>query len=300
MQVKAGQLSKTSANKIVRNGGNMVAAKTADIPANEQGRQYHIGLAPGEILPTILLVGDPTRAHRIGKMFSNPTTPITNREYVTISGKWKDLPISVMATGMGPDNTEIAVVEISQIVKNPTFIRIGTTGGLQPHINIGDLVVSTGAVRCENTSTAFVPEGYPAVAHHEVTLALIAAAEKLKAKFHTGVTASGSGFYGIQGRKVPGFPPRHPEFLDELTRIGVCNFEMEASCLFTLATLSGARAGAVCGVIAQRNANKFVDDETKDNLELLSIEVGLEAALILSSMDSKRGGAKHWTPNMGI
>lgn len=278
----------------------MNAQRSADTMQSAGGRQYHTGVAPGDVARTILLVGDPARAHRIGGLFTNPSAPIINREYVTISGTYQQIPLTVMATGMGPDNTEMAVVEISQVVKAPTFIRIGTTGALQPHIQLGDLVISTGAVRCENTSTAYVPDGYPAVAHHEVTLALLASATAAEAKFHAGITATGSGFYGAQGRHVPGFPPRRPELLDELARMGVCNFEMETSCLFTLATLSGARAGAVCGVVAQRTTNVGADESAKARAESHAIEVGLGAAVRLAAMDAARGTASYWLPSMGV
>ncbi len=275
-------------------------ATTANLPQSSSGRQYHIGCGPGDVHPNILLVGDPARAHRIGKYFTTASAPICHREYVTISGHYRDLPISVMATGMGPDNTEIAIVEIMQLVATPTFVRVGTSGALQDHINIGDLVISSGAIRMENTSTAYVPEGYPAMAHPQVLLALLESASQRGAKFHVGLTATGSGFYGAQGRHVPGFPPRRPEILDELARVGACNFEMEASCLFTLANLAGARAGCVCGAIAQRRANQFVDDATKDALEKLSIEVGLDALTLIARMDAKRGNAAHWLPSMGM
>ncbi|MBI2343427.1 MAG: nucleoside phosphorylase [Deltaproteobacteria bacterium] len=277
----------------------MTRHTTADLPQSGSGRQYHIGVGPGELAPTILLCGDPQRAHRMAGYFTDCASPRTNREYVTITGRYHGLSCSVMATGMGPDNTEIALVEIAQLVTRPILIRVGTSGGLLDTISIGDLVISTGAVRYENTSTAFVPEGYPAVAHHDVTLALMESATRRKARFHLGLTATGAGFYGAQGRDIPQFPSRYATRLDELARLGVCNFEMEASCLFTLATLMQARAGCVCGVIAQRNANAWVDEATKARLEQETIEVALEAVEILARMDAHRAAAPHWLPSMG-
>ena len=274
--------------------------KSAEIMSTPAGEQYHIGCKPGDIAPNILLCGDPARAHRVAGYFAKAGKPICSREYVTITGTYKGLPMTVMATGMGPDNTEIALVEIAQVVKQPTLIRIGSSGALRKGIELADLVISSGAVRLENTSTQFVVEGYPAVAHHEVLLALIEAAAANKVPHHVGLTATAPGFYGAQARKVPGFPPRDPELPAKLDAMGVSNFEMETSCLFTLATLRGLRAGAVCAIFANRHQNEFIDSEKKDLAEQRCIEAGLTAFEVLARMDQARGRAPRWTPSMGM
>ena len=274
--------------------------KSAELVSTKEGRQYHIGLAPGEVAPYILMCGDPARAYRVARYFDKANEPITSREYVTITGKYKGLPISVMATGMGPDNTEIALVELCQIVKCPTFIRIGSSGALKKGIELADLVISTGAVRLENTSTTYVLEGYPAVAHHEVVLALLEAAKDKKFPYHVGLTATAQGFYGAQARKVPGFPPRNPELLSQLDQMNVSNLEMETSCLLTLATLAGHRAGAVCAIYANRHKNEFIDSETKDLAEKRCLETGLKAFEILAKIDKARGKQPYWLPSMGL
>jgi uridine phosphorylase len=274
--------------------------KSAEVVSTAEGRQYHIGCAPGEVAPNILLCGDPKRAHRVASYFDNACEPITSREYVTITGDYKGLPMTVMATGMGPDNTEIAVVELSQIVESPTFIRIGSSGALKEGIELADLVISTGAVRLENTSTQFVVEGYPAVASYEVVLSLIEAAREKGFIHHTGLTATASGFYGAQARNVPGFPPRDGSIPEKLASMNVSNLEMEASCLFTLAQLSGARAGAVCAIYASRTKNEFIDTETKDLAEKRCIETGLAAFEVLAKLDIAKGEAPLWVPSMGF
>ena len=134
-----------------------------------------IGCKPGDVAPYVLLCGDPARAHLVADRFDDARGPITHREYVTITGAYKGIPITIMATGMGSDNTEMAYVELSQIVENPTCIRIGSSGALRKEMELGDLVISSGAVRLENTSTSYVPEGFPAVAHYECVLALLEA-----------------------------------------------------------------------------------------------------------------------------
>jgi len=255
--------------------------RSAEIVSTAEGRQYHIGCAPGDVAPNILLCGDPARAHRVAEYFSKKGKPILSREYVTITGVYKGMPMTVMATGMGPDNTEIAFVELAQIVAHPTFIRIGSSGALKKGIEIGDLVISQAAVRLENTSTQYVVEGYPAFAHHEVIAALLEACRRQKVRHHLGITATAPGFYGAQARKVPGFPPRDPDLPAKLEAMNVANFEMESSCLFTLAALTGARAGAVCAIFANRHKNAFIDAATKELAERRCIEAGLAAFEIL-------------------
>jgi uridine phosphorylase len=163
-------------------------------------------------------------------------------------------------------------------------------------MNVGDLVISTGAVRLENTSTFFVTEGYPAVAHYETVLALVSAAEQLGYPYHIGLTASASGFYGAQGRKIPGIPLRNPGLQEEMAQANVANFEMESSTLFTLCTLKGVRAGTVCAVYASRPHDKFIDPELKSKAEEACIKTGLEAFKILDKMDrAKRArNNKYW------
>ncbi len=274
--------------------------KSAEEVSTAEGKQYHIGLKPGDLAPYILLCGDPARVHKVATYFDEARDPIAHRDYVTITGKFRGMPLSVMATGMGPDNTEIGLVEIGQIVKKPTLIRIGTSGGLLKEAGLGDLCISCGAVRLENTSTFFVHEGYPAVAHHEIVIALVEAASRKKFPFHVGLTATAPGFYGAQGRRVPGFPPRDPELPDKLAAMNVANFEMESSALFILSHLAGFRAGTVCCMVNNRHKNVFIDEEGMKLSEKNCIETGLEAMSIVYQMDKKRGSEKHWLPSMGL
>ncbi|MBI4617665.1 MAG: nucleoside phosphorylase [Planctomycetes bacterium] len=274
----------------------MSGYESAEVVKDPEGRQYHIGLAPGEVAPYVLLCGDPARADRVARRFEGVRVERRNREYVTYTGTWDGGELTVMATGIGCDNTEIAVIELAQCADRPTLLRIGTCGGLAPATQVGDLAISTGGVRLENTSTWFVREGHAAVAHHEVVLALIEAASRGGVRFHVGLTASASGFYGAQGREVPGFPPRFKDIDEELARTGVVNLEMECSTLFTLAGLGGMRSGAVCVVYANRRANQFIHPDRKLEAEAAAIETGLEAIRVLRAMDRARASAPYWRP----
>jgi uridine phosphorylase len=269
--------------------------RDANRPRGDAGRQYHIGLGKGDVARSILLCGDEERAAAIASRFDavREGFPRRHREYATWTGRWRGKDLTVMATGMGADNTEIAIVELLACVDRPDLIRVGSCGALQKDIRLGDLVVSTGALRLESTTLGYVEEGYPALAHHEIVLALISAATRLEARFHAGITATAAGFYGWQARDVPGLPPRFPDLPRRLGALGVKNLEMEASALFTLASLRGLRAGAVCAAYANRPANAFLDAKGRKASDARAIEVALEALSILEEMDRARG-RKPW------
>ena len=130
-------------------------------------------------------------------------------------------------------------------------------------MGLGDLVISTGAVRLETTTNWFVHDGYPAVADYEAVVALIEAAERLGHRYHVGLTATAPGFFGAQGRPIPQLPIRYPDLAEDMARQRVLNFEMEASALLVLAGLARCRAGVVCAVYAQRTTGDFVTGDCK-------------------------------------
>jgi uridine phosphorylase len=270
--------------------------RSATRVADAEGRQYHIDCKPGDLAPYILFLGDPDRVDRVAERLDRVEVLRKNREFRTVTGTFRGLRVSALGTGIGSDNTEIAYVETCQVVEAPAVIRVGSCGALRPEIEVGDLVITKAAVRLENTSTFFVPEGYPAFAHHEAVLALIAGARKAGATFHLGITATAPGFYGAQGRAIPGFPVRYPDLPEQLARMGVANFEMEASALLTLAALRCFRAGAVCAVYANRPHDRFIDPKRKEKAEASAIETGLSALEVLARMDRERGKDGQWVP----
>ena len=275
------------------NGDTRVAVPTGE-------RQYHIGLGPGELADFILLPGDQDRVERVASRFDSVERTHRHREFASATGLYRGQRVSCVSTGIGTDNVEIVISEILAIVQRPTFIRIGSCGALQPGMELGDLVISTGAVRLETTTNWFVHEGYPAVAHHEAVVALIEAAEGLGLRYHAGLTATAPGFYGAQGRPIPQLPIRYPDFADEMTRQGILNFEMEASAVLVLAGLGGCRAGAVCAVFANRRTGEFVEGDIKDQAEAAAIDAGLESLRILGELDRQTAtaGAARWRPSL--
>ena len=268
------------------------------LPVGE--RQYHIGLGPGELAEYILLPGDPDRTGRIATRFESVELEHRHREFATVTGSYRGQRLSVVSTGIGTDNVEIAVAEILAITDRPTFIRVGSCGGLQPEMSLGDLVVTTGAVRLESTTSYFVHDGYPAVADYEAVVALVEAGHRLGHRVHIGLTATAPGFYGAQGRPIPHLPIRYPDLAEEMARQRVLNFEMEASALLVLAGLARCRAGVVCTVFAQRSTGDFVVGDAKDRAEAACVETGLESLLILADMDRRKqeAGTERWRPSL--
>ncbi len=267
----------------------------------EGERQYHIDLAPGELAEHILLPGDPDRTERIAAMLDSVELRRRHREFSSVTGMLRGRRVSVVATGIGTDNVEIVLAEILAITHRPTFIRVGSCGVLREEIGLGDLVITTGAVRLEATTRYFVHEAYPAVADYAAVAALVEAAARVGRRAHVGITATAPGFYGAQGRPIPQLPIRFPHFAEEMASQGVLNFEMEASALLVLAGLAGCRAGVVCAAYAQRTSGRFLDADGRRAAEEGCVRTGLEALLILAAMDEEQAaaGAPAWHPGLG-
>jgi uridine phosphorylase len=277
-----------------------IADHRVALPVGE--RQYHIDLAPGELAEYILLPGDPDRTARIATRLDSVELERRNREFASVTGTFRGLRLSVVSTGIGADNMEIAIAEVLAITDRPTFVRVGSCGALQPEIALGDLVITSGAVRLETTTSWFVRDGYPAVADYEAVSALVEAAHRLGHRYHVGITATTPGFFAAQGRPIPQLPIRYPDLAEELARQRVMNFEMEASALLVLAGLARCRAGVVCAVFAQRTTGDFVTGAVKDAAEAACVETGLESLVILAEIDRRKveAGTDRWRPSLGI
>ncbi len=269
---------------------------SADRPQTKEGYQYHIACKPGDVARYVLLPGDPERVPKISSLWDEAKEIAFHREYRTHTGKYKGVPISVTSTGIGGPSTAIAIEELAAIGAD-TFIRVGSTGAIQPGMEIGDLIIARAAVRLEGTSKQYVRVEYPAAADLEVTLALIEAAETLGVRYHIGITASTDSFYLGQGR--PGLKGYFPSFagniVNDLRQANVTNFEMEAATLFTLAGIYGLRAGCVCAVFANRVTNEFGKAGEKE-----AALVASEAVKILAEWDEEKekAGKKVWFPGL--
>ncbi|HOV49732.1 MAG TPA: uridine phosphorylase [Candidatus Cryosericum sp.] len=210
--------------------------------------KYHIKVRQGEVGRYVLLPGDPGRCELIARAFDNPVKVAQNREYVTYSGTLLGERVSVTSTGIGGPSTAIAVEELSMVGAD-TFIRVGTSGAMQPGMSVGDLAIVTAAIRDEGTSRQYLPVEFPAVADMGVTLALKTAAASLGYPLHLGITQSKDSFYGEIS------PDRQPvgEELKARRRAwiaggAICS-EMESSTLFVIASILRRRAGGVMLIV---------------------------------------------------
>ena len=260
--------------------------------------QYHLEVTEGDVAPSVLLPGDPERVEKITETWDDHSVVAEHREYRTATGTHEGTPISVTSTGIGSPSAAIAVEELARVGAD-TLIRVGSCGAIQPETDVGDLIITTGAVRQEGTSTEYVREDYPAVADHAVVAALAAAAEELGYDYHLGLTASTDSFYAGQSREgFEGFLARDAEAdIEELKRAGVLNFEMEASAILTLAGIYGLRAGAVCTVYADRTTGEFqVTGESR------AAKTASKAVSILADMDKQveESGASAWHALLGL
>jgi len=261
-------------------------------------RQYHLEVTSEDVADSVLLPGNPDRIGTITDLWDDATTVATHREYRTATGNYNETPISATSTGIGGPSAAIALEELAR-VGSETFIRVGSCGAIQPEIDVGDLVITSGAVRQEGTSEEYVNPTYPATADHEVVSALIAAAERLGYDYHVGVTMSADSFYAGQGR--PGFDgyeaPGSDDLVDSLRNANVKNIEMEAATILTLASIYGLRAGAVCAVYANRQTGEFRTEGDSRAAETASLAVAL-----LAEMDRRKRevGVNQWHAGLSL
>jgi len=263
----------------------------ADRPEFEGKLQYHIEIKPGELPRYVLLPGDPARIDIISSLWSNSREIAFHRQYRSVRGKYKGIEISAVSTGIGGPAVEIALIELINVGAD-TFIRVGSTGAIQPEIEPGDLIISSSAMRLEGASKVYAPVEYPASASLDVTLALIAAAETLGYRYFVGITASTDSFYAGQERPTINdyLPSWQKGLIDSLRKLNVLNFEMEAATLFTLSNIFKVRAGCISAVFANRITNVF---EKKGEKE--AALVASEAVKILSEWDEERE-VNYWLP----
>jgi uridine phosphorylase len=273
----------------------------AETPASEdpnEDEQYHLEVSAGDVADSVLLPGNPERVPKITEAWDDSEVVAEHREFRTATGTYDGTPVSVTSTGIGSPSAAIAVEELARVGAD-TLLRVGSCGAIREEASVGDLVITTGAVRQEGTSDEYVREDYPATADHRVVSALVTAAERLGYDYHVGITASTDSFYAGQGR--PGFEgfeaAGSDELVENLRAANVLNFEMEASSILTLANLYGLRAGAVCTVYANRVTGEF-----RTEGERKAAKTASEAVSVLAEMDAAAdaAGVEEWYPGLGL
>lgn len=236
--------------------------------------EFHIKCDPAEISRYCFTPGDPARAKRIAAYWDDAKFVTDSRGYLVYSGHYKDVFMTVCATGMGGPTVAIALEELAHMGAN-TFIRVGSCGAVQPHLGPGDVIISTGAVRLGGTSHSYLPLAYPAVPTFEVTRALADAARAMNVAVQLGIGAAGDAFYApIQGRA-------------DMAKAGVLSIEMESDTLFVVGQVRGWRTGALFAADGTPTEVKPAwGEEAFRRGETQAIEIALNAMHALALSDA--------------
>ena len=275
----------------------MQRIQESELILNERGAIYHLNLLPNELAGTVITVGDPDRVEQVSKHFDHVEYRRRHREFVTHTGRVGNKRISVVSTGIGPDNIDIVFNEIDALVnidlqsrtvnsehETLRIIRIGTSGSLQEDIPVDELVASTFAIgidnllnfyrREENEEEKQILQAFltQTQLHYTVSLPYVSSAGASLLKhfvgdFHHGVTVTCPGFYAPQGRILRG-ALRQPELIDRLTGFSfgqhrITNFEMETSAIYGLGKLLGHSCLSLSAIVANRVKKNFSIDSSK-------------------------------------
>ncbi len=217
----------------------------------------HLRAEPGDYAPAVLLPGDPLRAERIAREFMQDARQVNGeRGMLGYTGTFNGTPVSVQSTGMGCPSAAIVIEELIQLGAQ-RLIRVGTCGGLQPHLRLGELVVAISAVPADGTARHYVGgEPHAPTAEFELTHGIIHAAKGLDLRPAVGPVASSETFYDPD-------PERHKRWAAR----GVLGVEMEAAVLFTIGALRRVPAACVLTVsdlVTGEQFERISDQELAD------------------------------------
>ena len=239
-------------------------------------KQPHLLIEEGDVHDIAIIPGDPGRVDRIAAQCTNAETIAENREYKLVNATYKGRELTICSTGIGCPSAAIAVEELNAAGVE-TVIRCGTTGALQAGIEIGDMVVATGAAKEEGTSKRYESATYPAVPDYGVLTALVDAAEANDEDVHVGPIVSDDAFYN-----------ESDEYVRDWEAANLLAIEMEAAAVFSIARRKGMRAGAICtvdgnlveGTQKGADSDEELPEKAKNNVER-AIAITLSAATTL-------------------
>lgn len=266
----------------------------SELIINNRGAIYHLDLRPEEIADTVITVGDPDRVKEVSKHFDSIEVKRQHREFISHTGKVGNKRLTVLSSGIGPDNIDIVINELDALVnidfetreikkelKSINIIRIGTSGSLQADIPVDHFVASTHGLGVDNLLNFYRLEQndeeqqliHSFITHTQVHGQIgnpyisSGAGSLIKhfvKDFHQGITVTCPGFYGPQGR-ILRLGIKNPNFVNRLTdfRFGqhrITNFEMETSAIYGLGRLLGHNCLAINAIVANRVAKEFSKD----------------------------------------
>ncbi|HRN98996.1 MAG TPA: nucleoside phosphorylase [Flavobacterium sp.] len=266
----------------------------SELILNPDGSVYHLNLRPEHIARDIIFVGDQNRVEKITKHFDSVEFSTQKREFKTQTGTYKGKRMTVMSTGIGPDNIDIVMNELDALVNIDltsrtisdthtalNIIRIGTSGSLQADIPVDSFVMATHGLgldnmlhsyRIDNITNPDIEDAFIRHTNWDMRKGrpyVIKGSEALENKLqgiqmHKGITATAGGFYGPQGRvlRLPIQDPSLNDKLDSFTHDGhrITNLEMETSAIYGLAALLGHQALSLNAIIANRASKTFSND----------------------------------------
>lgn len=268
----------------------MTPIPESELILNQDGSIYHLSLQPDQVADTIITVGDPKRVSMISNYFDRLEVSVRKREFITHTGEVRGKRITVISTGIGPDNIDIALNELDALVNidlvarvpkpDPVslkFIRMGTSGSLHPDIPVDSIVVSAFGIGLDNVME-FYPWTPNAVekeleeqaqslleiknVHPYAVQASPRLLEAMKGGNTVGMTLTCPGFYGPQGRTLRLNNPNAEKMLRQLPSfrfqgIPLTNIEMETSAIYGLARLLGHEAISFNAILANRIHRNF-------------------------------------------
>lgn len=261
-------------------------------------KQLITGLERGQVAEYVLLCGEPERVPKISSQLDAAEETASVREFTVHNGTLEDTRVTVASTGIGGPSTAILLEELANLGAH-TFMRIGTSGAIDEGLQKGDFVIATGAVRADGTSKSYAWPEYPAVADHEVVSALVHSAEKSGARFDVGICLSVDGFYSenkvlvdgkIQPMSKSGYMPSFMvDRLSDARKMRVKNIEMENGTIFTLCSLLGLRAGAICTVsdVVPWHPTEMTLDFEQNMMDCISVGVEGMRAIIAQDKVSR-------------
>ncbi|WP_135823952.1 nucleoside phosphorylase [Halorussus ruber] len=240
-------------------------------------KQPHLLVEAGDLNDIALIPGDPGRVDRIANLCDSSEVVAQNREYKVVNAEYEGTPLTICSTGIGCPSAAIAVEELENVGVE-TVIRVGTTGALQEGIEIGDMIIATGAAKNEGTSKRYEDVEYPAVPDYDVLTSLVDSAEANDEEVHVGPIASDDAFYA-----------ETEEYVADWEEANILSVEMEAAAVFSLTRRRGMRAGAICtvdGNLVEGTQKGETEDEelpekAKNNVER-AIRISLDAVVELA------------------
>lgn len=256
-----------------------------------KGKEFHIQTVPEDVGKYVILPGDPGRCEKIAGYFDNAKKVAENREFVTYTGELEGVKVSVTSTGIGGPSASIAIEELIHCGAD-TFIRVGTSGGMQPEVCGGDMVIATGAIRMEGTTREYAPIEYPAVAHYDIVEALKHAADKMGLRAHLGVVQSKDNFYGQHSPETMPVAYELKNKWDAWMRCGALASEMESAALFIVGGVRRVRVGSVLLVIANQTRREMGLEDPQVYDTESAVKMAVEAMRELILKEKKKDEAK--------